>query len=78
MRYKCGKITICHHLSSKDRIFLEEDLVYEYFRLVSRKDIRHFLNLFTRDAVIHEPFTGKEGQGLSANPLIMTIMRYIT
>lgn len=71
-----------HYLSSsviksrKDRIFLEdEDLVYEYFRLVSRKDIRHSLNLFSKDAVIHEPFTEKEGQGLSVKPLIMTIMR---
>lgn len=44
--------------SSKDRIFLEEeDLVYEYFRLTSRKDIHRFLNLFTEDAVIHDPFS---------------------
>ena len=62
--------------SSKDRILLDnEDLVYEYFRLILRKDIRHLLDLFTEDAIIHEPFSKPEDSGLTLNTLIMTTMR---
>ena len=62
--------------SSKDRILLDnEDLVYDYFRLILRKDIRHLLDLFTEDAIIHEPFSKSEDSGLTLNTLIMTTMR---
>jgi hypothetical protein len=61
---------------SKDRILLEnEDLVYEYFRLISRKDVRHLLDLFTEDAVIDEPFSKSEDGGLKVNYFIMTVLR---
>jgi hypothetical protein len=62
--------------SCKDRILLDnEDLVYEYFRLIMRKDIRHLLDLFTEDAAIHEPFSEPEDRELRVNSLIMTTMR---
>lgn len=61
--------------SSKDRILLEEeDLVYEYFRLISMKDICHFLNLFTEDAIIHDPFSKRGYRAADVSPLIMTMM----
>lgn len=53
---------------SRDRIRLDnEDLVYEYFRLTLRKDIHHLLDLFTEDAIIHEPFSKHEDSGLKVN-----------
>jgi hypothetical protein len=62
--------------SSKDRELLDnEDLAYEYFRLIMRKDIRQLLHLFTEDAAIDEPFSKPDGRGLMVNTLIMTAMR---
>jgi hypothetical protein len=59
----------------KDRILLEEeDLVYEYFRLVSRRDIHHFLNLFTEDAIIHDMFRKEVYKIADGNSLLMTMM----
>ena len=56
-----------------DRILLTyEDLVYEYFRLTLRRDIRHLLDLFTEDAAIHEPFSKPEERMLKVSTLIMT------
>jgi ketosteroid isomerase-like protein len=34
-----------------------EDIVREYFRGIKSKDINRLLDLFTEDAVIHEPFS---------------------
>ena len=61
---------------NRDRILLgNEDLVYDYFRLTLRKDIRHVLDLFTEDAIIHEPFSKPEDSGLKVNTIIMITMR---
>jgi hypothetical protein len=61
--------------SRKDRILLEEeDLVYEYFRLMARKDIHHFLNLFTKDAIIHDPFSKRGYRAANASHIIITMM----
>jgi hypothetical protein len=68
----------CLHVikPNRDRIRLDnEDLVYEYFRLTLRKDIRHLLDLFTEDAIIHEPFSKQEDSGLKVNTIIMITMR---
>jgi ketosteroid isomerase-like protein len=40
----------------------DEDIVYEYFRLIRTKDIYRLLDLFMDDAIIHEPFS-KSGDG---------------
>jgi hypothetical protein len=43
---------------------LDEDIVYEYFRLIRTKDIYRLLDLFMDDAIIHEPFSKSEdGEG---------------
>jgi ketosteroid isomerase-like protein len=48
---------------------LGEDIVYEYFRLIKNKDINRLLDLFSDDAVIHEPFSNIHGglKGKSAS-----------
>jgi hypothetical protein len=62
---------------SKDRILLDnEDLVYEYFRLILRKDTRRLLDLFVEDAEIHQPFFKQEEDiEIAAGALIMTARR---
>jgi hypothetical protein len=68
----------CLHVikPNRDRILLDnEDLVYDYFRLTLRKDIRHVLDLFTEDAIIHEPFSKPEDSGLKVNTIIMITTR---
>jgi ketosteroid isomerase-like protein len=63
--------------SSKDRKLLNnEDLVYEYFSLIMRKDIRHLLHLFTEDAAIDEPFSKRDDRGLRVKTVIMTMRIY--
>src|SRR5215471_14274529 len=42
----------------------DEDIVYEYFRLIKTKDIYRLLDLFMDDAIIHEPFSkSDDGNG---------------
>lgn len=62
---------------SNDRKLLDnEDMAYdEFFRLILRKDIRHLLHLFTKDAAIDEPFSKLEDRGLMVNSLIITTMK---
>ncbi len=38
-----------------------EEIVYEYFRLIKNKDINRLLDLFADDAIIYEPFSNIEG-----------------
>ena len=68
----------CLHVikPNRDRIRLDnEDLVWDYFRLTLRKDIRHVLDLFTEDAIIHEPFSKLENSELKVNTIIIITMR---
>src|SRR5215469_14311690 len=63
--------------SSKDRKLLDnEDLVYEYFSLIMRKEIRHLLHLFTEDATLEEPFSIRNDRGLGVKTVIMTMRIY--
>jgi hypothetical protein len=68
---------LCPIKLSKDRILLDnEDLVYEYFRLILRKDPRRLLDLFVEDAEIHQPFFKQEEDiEIGAGALIMTARR---
>jgi hypothetical protein len=60
----------------KDRILLDnEDLVYEYFRLILRKDARRLLDLFVEDAEIHQPFFKYEDVEIESDAIIMTAGR---
>ncbi len=38
-----------------------EEIVYEYFRRIKKKDIDGVLDLFANDAIIYEPFSNIEG-----------------
>jgi hypothetical protein len=61
---------------SKDRKLLDnEDMAYEFFRLIMRKDIRHLLHLFTEDAALDEPFSKPEDRGRRVNSLIVITTR---
>jgi hypothetical protein len=74
----CNVKNDCLHVikPNRDRIRLDnEDIVYDYFRLALRKDKRHLLDLFTEDAIIHEPFSKPEDSGLKENTIIMVTMR---
>ena len=68
---------LCPIKLSKDRILLDnEDLVYEFFRLILRKDTRRLLDLFVEDAEIHQPFFKQEEDiEIAADALIMTARR---
>lgn len=46
---------------SKGRIMTNEDIIFEYFKLMSKRDIDGLLNLFADDATIYEPFSSAEG-----------------
>jgi len=68
----------CLHVikPNRDRIRLDnEDLVWDFFRLTLRQDIRHVLDLFTEDAIIHEPFSKLENSELKVNTIIIITMR---
>jgi hypothetical protein len=68
---------LCPMKLSKERILLDnEDLVYEYFRLILRKDARRLLDLFVEGAEIHQPFFKQEEDiEIGANAVIMTARR---
>ena len=56
----------------------DEDIVYEYFRLIRTKDIYRLLDLFMDDAIIHEPFSKSDDgngrlQGKTAIESFLTI-----
>ncbi len=56
----------------------DEDIVYEYFRLIRTKDIYRLLDLFVDDAIIHEPFSKSEDgngrlQGKNAIESFLTV-----
>lgn len=42
-------------------ILINENTVYEYFRLIKDKDINRLLDLFAYDATIYEPFSDIQG-----------------
>lgn len=42
-------------------ILPNEQIVYEYFRLISNKDVPGLLDLFAEDSVVYEPFSKEDG-----------------
>ena len=62
--------------SGNRRIVNEEDIITEYFRLVSNKDIDGLLNLFAQDAVVYEPFSKSEN-GLRGRAAIEPFLRVV-
>jgi ketosteroid isomerase-like protein len=58
------------------RIMSEEDIITEYFRLVTNKDIDGLLNMFAQDAVVYEPFSKSEN-GLRGRAAIEPFLRVV-
>lgn len=42
-------------------ILTNEQMVNEYFRLISKKDVHGLLDLFVEDSVVYEPFSKEDG-----------------
>ena len=51
-----------------------EDLVFEYFRLIKNKDIARLMDLFDPDAVVYEPFSKLTG-GLRGKQAIESFLK---
>ncbi|MFY9797035.1 MAG: nuclear transport factor 2 family protein [Candidatus Nitrosopolaris sp.] len=53
-----------HNKAGRVKPLTDEDIVHGYFRLIKTKDMYGLLDLFTDDAIIHEPFSKSEdGKG---------------
>jgi|SRR5436853_1678111 len=42
-------------------VLANEQMVHEYFRLISKKDVYGLLDLFAEDSVVYEPFSKENG-----------------
>ncbi len=51
-----------------------EQMVYDYFRLIDKKDLEGLLRLFAEDAIVYEPFS-KEGGGLRGKAAIRDFLQ---
>lgn len=51
-------------------------IVFEYFRLIKNKDIKHLLDLFAYDAIIYEPFS-KLTEGLRGRSAIESFLKVV-
>lgn len=51
-------------------------IVFEYFRLIKNKDIKHLLDLFAYDAIIYEPFSKLTG-GLRGRSSIESFLKVV-
>jgi hypothetical protein len=49
------------HKSNYTSLLVNTSIVYKYFKLIKDKNINRLLNLFTDDAIIHEPFSKIDG-----------------
>src|SRR5919199_6413677 len=51
-----------------------EDIVFEYFKLIKKKDIGNLMDLFAPDAIVYEPFSKITG-GLKGKRAIESFLR---
>lgn len=63
-------------ISKERRILTEEDLVSQYFKLVTNKDVDNLLNMFAHDAVVYEPFSKSE-EGLRGRSAIEPFLKVV-
>jgi ketosteroid isomerase-like protein len=52
-----------------------EQMVYEYLRLIKKQDLNGLLKLFAEDAIVHEPFSKEQERGLRGKDEIENFMR---
>lgn len=57
-------------------ILINENTVYEYFKLIKDKDINRLLDLFTDDAIVFEPFSNIHG-GLKGKKTIKPFLEVV-
>ena len=64
-------------LSNTGRLlYHNEDIVFEYFRLIKNKDIERLINLFSPNAIIYEPFSKLRG-GLKGKQAIESFLKIV-
>ncbi len=52
-----------------------EQMVYEYMKLIKNQDLSGLLRLFTWNAIVHEPFSKEQESGLKGKDTIENFMR---
>lgn len=57
-------------------LYHNEDVVFEYFRLIKNKDIERLINLFSPNAIIYEPFSKLRG-GLKGKQAIESFLKIV-
>jgi ketosteroid isomerase-like protein len=57
-------------------VLSNREMVNEYFRLVTKKDIRGLLQLFDEDAVVFEPFSNVKN-GLAGRTMIENFLKVV-
>jgi hypothetical protein len=60
--------------NKKKFVYNNEDIVFEYFKLVKNKDIESLMELFVPDAIVYEPFSKITG-GLKGKRAIESFLR---
>lgn len=55
-------------------VYTNEDIVFEYFKLIKNKDIESLMDLFASDALVFEPFSKMTG-GLKGKRAIESFLR---
>src|SRR6187200_1561370 len=60
--------------NKKKFVYNNEDIVFEYFKLVKSKDIESLMELFAPDAIVYEPFSKITG-GLKGKRAIESFLR---
>ena len=57
-------------------VLTNEQMVYQYFNLISQKDVKGLLDLFIDDAIVYEPFSNSS-QGLQGKSSIENFMKVV-
>lgn len=57
-------------------VLTNEQMVYQYFNLISQKDVKGLLDLFIDDAIVYEPFSNLS-QGLQGKSAIENFMKVV-
>src|ERR1044071_2860926 len=60
--------------NKKKLVYNNEDIVFEYFKLIRNKDIEGLIELFAPDAIVYEPFSKITG-GLKGKRSIESFLR---
>ena len=60
--------------NKKKFVYNNEDIVFEYFKLIKNKDIEGLMELFAPDAIVYEPFSKITG-GLKGKRAIESFLR---